>query len=327
MKTITFTALLMTLPLFAQAQLDSQWEQPILDLVRTELQVGPESVLPDIVTETYTREGDRDRWMITLSDIHLGEFRLLLDGPRDFRSGARKHSVLLITAGFFAGTKPVDLLPQTGDQIIAAFEYTPNPEFLIFQPDQLLRTLKAVPGRLYLSVKWLRDQNWFEPNQFHLFAVSLGALYMPVAERLMQKDGMYAASTIYAFGGGGVKGSLREMFRQWMNYADAENLAEILALSTLPYDPAIYLSKLVGPKLIIHATEDEVFPRDSQKILNDKLTEAKMICDVIGNHIDIGRTNEINLTLALLEPWVKSINQGLGFPLIDSADTACAASM
>lgn len=326
MKKIILAALFVASP-FAQAQINEQWEPSFLEAVRAEVQVGPESALPAVISETFSRVGARDRWMITFEDAHLGQFRMLIEGPQDFRGSDQKHSVLLITAGYFAGTKPIDLLPQTGNQIVAAFEYTPTPELLILQPNELLKVLKFVPGRMYLSAKWLRQQAWVDVNQFHLFAVSLGALYMPVTERLMQADGMFTASSIYAFGGGSVKGTLREMFRQRLGHRESELMAEALTAAVMPYDPSIYLSKLVGPKLVIHANNDEVFPRDSQKILSEKLVGPKMICVINGSHIDIGRTKEIELTLGIVEPWVYSINQGQGFPTIEAADTQCATSM
>lgn len=315
------------------AQLPSQLPPPqtfepmMLELIRREFALSKDGAYARVIREDSIRENGRDVVRIVLEDDKVGRFRLLINGPAGFRFIDRAMPTLFVTTGFFAGTKPVDMLAPSGEQILVGFEYAENPEQLLFQPQLLADSLKKVPARMYQAVRWLERQPWLQRPRLHLLAVSLGALYMPVTARLLQQDGLAFASQIYAFAGGSVRTPVYNMARQRLGETEANAVADAVSAITFPYNPATYLPQLAGFKLVIHATRDEVFPAQAQRELDQALAGPKLVCRIEGNHIDLHRAREIELTLGILREWIQSMQRGSGFPQISQPDTSCAMSL
>lgn len=302
-------------------------EPMMLDLIRKEFALSKDAPIARVISEESTRQNGRDVVRIVLEDDKVGRFRLLINAPVGFRLIDMVMPTMFVSTGFFAGTKPVDMLAPTGEQILVGFEYSENPEQLILQPQLLADTLKKVPARMYQALRWLDRQPWQQKGRLHLLSVSLGALYMPVTTRLLQQDGYAIASHIYAFGGGDVRTAIYNIARERLGHNEAGALAGLVGAFTFPYNPATYLPQISGYKLVIHANKDEVFSRDSQRELDQALIGPKLTCRIEGSHIDLHREREVTLTLGILRAWVGAVHRGAGFPQISQPDTSCVTSL
>lgn len=309
----------------AQAAFEPRYEPILLDMLRGQFGLQKDSTSPAVVESNVTtpEHSERQRLSVTLEDGKLGRFRLLIDGPSGFATGSKKYPILFVSAGFFSGTAPIKLFKDTGDFILAAFEYSPDPEKLIRTPDALARTVAQVPGRLYLSVKWLTQQGWYDTGHLHILGVSLGSLYLPVAVRLLQTDGFEIASYNTAFGGGDVRGPLTSVLRESLGERETRLVADLITNVTAPFDPSIYLPNILGMKLVIHGSEDQTFRADSRERLDRALKGPKMTCVIQGGHIDVDKPTEIGLTMAILRPWLQALEMGRGLPRIDEPGINC----
>ncbi|MBX3039245.1 MAG: alpha/beta hydrolase [Bdellovibrionaceae bacterium] len=276
------------------------------NLMRSSWNLSPEREVPAPRREV-TRDGGRETHTLSFSDRELGHFRLMIDGPRGFTVYERALPIVFVTAGFFAGTQPIGLLknvPNAKQLIIVAFEYSPNPEAALQKPEELARTLLQVPGRLYLSFKWLEKQGWFNQGRLHVLGISLGSLYLPSALSLLQEDGFGYASLIIAFGGARMKEPLFQVLRENLGERETNEALKVLLPITAPYDPRLYLPTLEGRKLVIHGSKDMTFQSRTQRALDETLPGPKLTCTIEGGHIDMDKTHEVELTLGLLDQWI-----------------------
>lgn len=275
-------------------------------LMRGFWDLSPERKIEELRHE-ITRSGSRETHTLWFSDRRLGPFRMVIDGPRGFMVHDRAFPVIFVTAGFFAGTQPIGLLrnsPKSNQLIIAAFEYSQDPEASYRKPEELARTLVQVPGRLYLSLKWLETQSWFSTERLHVLGISLGSLYLPSALSLLREDGFTYKSLIIAFGGARTEEPLRQVLREHLGEKETNEAVRLLSPVTAPYDPRLYLPSLQGRKLVIHGSRDMTFQSKTQRALDQSLKGPKLTCTIDGGHIDMHKTQEIELTLGLLEQWI-----------------------
>lgn len=304
----------------AHARLDASLEPLLLAGLSQSYNLGrPE--MPKVVAVQKKTTGNRERWVVKLSDEIGAPFRLVIDGPRDF--GLRPNPVLFVSAGFFAGTQPIDLMQDDSNFVIAAFEYSSEPEALLTQPERLANVLKQVPARLFFSVRWLQKQSWVQHDQVHILGISLGSLYMPVALRLLQSYKIPFASFISGFGGAEVRLPFFHVLQDYFDDEKAGLAAELVETITAPFDPAIYLPRLTGPKLILHASRDELFTPDVSARLDETLTGPRLTCILNAKHIDMDRPQEIRMTFGILRSWLLSMTAGRGYPSIQMPGVRC----
>lgn len=304
----------------ALARLDSSLEPLMLAGLSQSYNLGRPD-LPKLVGLKKKTFGNRDRLIVKLSDDSGRPFRLVIDGPQDFTSSP--HPVLFVSAGFFAGTQPVDLMKDDSDFVIAAFEYSDHPHDLMSQPEELVNILKQVPARLFFSVRWLQQQNWVAHDQVHILGLSLGSLYLPVALRLLQSYKIPFASFINGFGGAEVRTPFFHVLQGYLDDEKAGIAADLVETLTAPFDPAIYLPRLKGPKLVLHATRDELFTPEVSEQLDETITGPKLTCFLNARHIDMDRPTEIRMTFGILRAWLLSMTAGRGFPHIQMSGVRC----
>lgn len=257
--------------------------------------------------ESRLLKSGREQLLVSFDDPSLGSFRLLVEGPRRFTRIDRAFPTVFVSAGFFDGTKPIELVrssPRSKDLIIVAFEYAPNPEEAYKNPEALARTLLQIPGRLYLSLRWVESQHWFVPSQLHILGVSLGSLYLPSALLLLQEDGFKIPSLIIAFGGARTKEPLFQILRQHLGEQETRDVVRVLEPALSPYDPQLYLPSLQGRKLVIHGDRDNIFGAKTKMALDQSLQAPKVTCIVEGGHIGMKTPHEIKLTVGLLDQWI-----------------------
>lgn len=304
MKRIFFALLILWAPL-AQASIPSSATPFIKALMRETWDLRADRPLPRPHVEVIRTE-NRELHRVTFKDSKLGSFNLVIEGPRGFQYTEKLRPIVFITAGFFAGSKPLTLLREAGDIVAVAFEYTAQPEQALLAPESLANTLLQIPGRLYVSLRWLEKQSWFVPSQFHVVGVSLGTLYLPSALSLLQEDGFSARSYVFAFGGAETNDPLRNILRMNFGERETNETMKILGPLVSPLDPRLYLPTLRGRKLVIHADRDAVFRSQNQKLLNQSLSTPKVTCVIEGGHIDMDKPEEIDLTLGILETWIQN---------------------
>lgn len=302
-------------------------EGEMLKLLRQEYGLTASAGFARVSDEQIQRADGRENLQVTLEADKVGRFRLLISGPHGFRFIDRAMPMVFVTTGFFAGTKPISLFTSPGAQVLIGFEYAEDPERLLARPQLLAEELKLAPARMYHALRWLEQQNWFQKNHLHVLAVSLGALFMPATTRLLEEDGMIFASHIYAFGGGSIRTPFENMVRRHLGQQETRAVATLVEAITWPLNPAIYLPGIRGPKMVIHADRDEVFPRTTQDELDDVLKGPKMTCRIRGIHVDLHRQHEVQLTLRLISAWVDSIHGQGRFPEIAESDAACVSSL
>lgn len=305
----------------AHAGFDPRFEPFLLDAFSQGMHLRDES-LPRLESVRSVVDGNRESLWVTLNDADGDAFRIRIVGPKGFRDDHKARPFLFISAGFFSGTEPVELMKENGDVLVAAFEYTPDTDAIFRVPERLARLIKSIPARQYFAVSWLQSQAWVRHDQFHILGVSLGGLFLPVTLRLLETNHVPFASFIDAFSGAEVRAPFNNILAEHVGIKGVEGLTDVIATITTPYDPSVYLPAIHGPKLVIHGSNDEVFTPDISGRLDATVTGPKMTCVVKGRHIDMDRAREVELTAGVLKAWVGAMVSG-NFPQVKQPDTTC----
>ncbi|MBX3033100.1 MAG: hypothetical protein KF865_04180 [Bdellovibrionaceae bacterium] len=312
----------------ATSLLEQNAESAVLKRLREELKIDDATRALRIEKLEVKALGEK-RELVTASFEAgpAGRFRLLLQGPKDFLKSTAPRAVLFISAGFYSGTRHLELLSGDDDQILIGFEYSDDTKGLIERPEQFARTVVQVPARLMLSLRWAQRQPWADPSRFHIMGISLGTLYLPVTLRMLQAEGFDFTSYISAFGGVGIRHPLYEVLRLSFGANESRLLTELISAVTTPYEPMWYLPQLTGRKLIIHGGRDAVFRDSSRKDLDRLASGPKMTCTLIGGvHIDLWKEKEVNATVKILRAWLKSETGPFSFPQIEDKGVDCVTS-
>lgn len=261
---------------------------------------------PVRVSQNVVRSGNFDQVEVVLGHDHLGPIHLFLSGPHGFlQRQDRGLRGLFITAGFFTGRASIALMGEPAGTVLVGFEYPYQMTDFKKDPGAVLKFLRKTPGQIAISLKWLSQQSWVNPQQTAAMGVSLGGLFLPSAIHLAEKIGAGTSKTILAFSGAKIGPVLENLLKAQFPPEALHELIHFATNLTAPLDPEKHLPYLTGAFLTIRADHDQVFPVESSQRLEDLLPQPKLNKMVHGGHIDVDQPEVIQQTQAIVGAWLK----------------------
>ncbi len=218
--------------------------------------------------------------------------------------------VQIVAGGLESGRNNVQRLPSPlGNNAVIAFEYP--------QRDAILDKTRGIPGRilsirdgalatprqLAAIVRWSGEQPWADPARVSLLGYSLGALFVPATQEIVQANGMEAGATILAFGGADVAAIVPQALKfrtpilRWM--------VGVLAGAVLhPIEPRYFLPLMKTQTLLVNAEADELIPPASTRLLTELTPAPKWVVTMPGDHINPRDQVVLARVVGLSQAWL-----------------------
>jgi len=223
---------------------------------------------------------------------------------------AGKLPVLIVISGFRSGYHNLERIPEPGPNAIISYDY-PYDSKEWKEASFLGRALIArhvayrIPDEIAGLMAWVGRQPWADETRISLAGISLGAVALPVIRRRASATGQIDGPSVIAYGGVDIQAIAAanlEISPVWLR----EIAAWMVWLILKPLEPALHLSKISGPILVINGKDDERLPANSVTRLQALLPEPKTIINVDGAHIDGKRPEIIKNTVRLARAWLVS---------------------
>jgi len=274
-------------------------------LAMKDLKINEDSV-PQIGFQEITSTGTSDRVILTLAYPELPEIKIFLSGPKGFlQKTDRSLPTLFLIAGFFTGAYNSLLLGEVPNMVVVSFDYPYQPDKIAQDPAKLLQSFRVTPGLIALSLKWLSQQPWVNPEQTIATGVSLGGLFLPAGLKMAQRMNAAPARTIFAFTGANIKMILGNLLAGSLpEPAIAGILTVVPSINTLN-EPKLHLPYLQGSFLVIHAAEDQIIPPGTTQELFSLLPETKTEVLLPGPHLDYDHNVQIQQIKEAIFSWLK----------------------
>lgn len=304
--------LIVTTSLLALASFASADQDPYLelksDLAITAIKQGSGLLrhsTVQIARSVLTSDGDFDYVETTLQHPQAGPIRLLLRGPHGFSTRTdHAYRALFLASGFFSGKEAVRLIGSDPNTVGIGFEYPVRIDDLQRDPSLALTFVQKTPWQIAASLQWLREAGWLKANHLIAVGISLGGVVMPVSLHLAQSLGTQVDAAVFGFTGAHLAPVAAQQLKDKLAPDNLEQTLRLLNNLTSLHDPKLHLPFLEGKFLVIRATDDDVFPRESSLALEELLPDPKTILTVPGTHINIDKPEMISATQDILYHWL-----------------------
>ena len=242
---------------------------------------------------------------VTLDHPEAGQIKLLMKGPSGFiNQTSRSLNCIFLVSGFFTGREAVKLMGDTGETVIVGLEYPYKLKDFVTKPENILQFVRQTPGQIALSLKYLSEQRWMDPQGLISMGVSLGGLFLPSGLHIAQMMGVEVPRSIFAFTGAHLTPIIEQSLEGQVPSEVAQYIAYTFANLTTLHDPKLHLPRLDGSFLVIRADEDKTIPLASSQMLEDLLPEDKKVAVVHGPHINTDQTEVIRQTQEAIGRWL-----------------------
>ncbi len=227
---------------------------------------------------------------LTLHGKALGDIVITLSLPQPLPPG--KLPVVLILGGLETSAQSFRHLKDPGANAVASYAW-PVPSRLasagaaIRQAPEFYRRVMAVPGQVASALDWLKTQPWADGERVSLLGFSLGALAVPAALDLAQRDGVHVGWTIIAYGGAPL-GAVLAANPSLKSRGLGKPLGPLVDLVFHPLEPTVHLSRVSGKFLVLQAQDDLFIPGAARDRLRDAVPEPKTVITFAGNHMGVG---------------------------------------
>lgn len=216
--------------------------------------------------------------------------------------------VLLILGGHRTGSDAVELFGNVGHRAVVALDYPYNGPERVKGLGPILKTiplarqafLDTVPA-VSLTVDWLLEQSWVDPDQLVIVGASLG---VPFAATAAARDDRIRGAVLVH----GAADNRLWLQRQVERRIDAEVLHWPLGtlLYWLAYGPVLNTPERAAgisprPVLIVGARDDERTPAGQTELLYDAAREPKSLRWTGGRHIQPGRNEVVEELLRIAD--------------------------
>ena len=279
-----------------------------LDLTAPRL-TSPEHI-PFEVSRASVQEGSRTLVHLTLR----GADGDLIDAAVSLPvAEAGPSPVVIVIGGFASAPETLRRVGGDGSNAIVAYGW-PEREWL--QDDQapvLERILAAhramhrVPVQIAALAQWAVAQPWADYQRVALVGVSLGAVVLPAAERLLDASGLAKGPTVLAYGGVGLSAmaerNLRRLPEVWRR-----PVAALIGLALRRIEPGDHLDAIPGPLLIVRPTTDKYVPHSAIDALIRRAPEPKTVIMLDGDHIHPKRPETLTALLQIVRAWLLDLN-------------------
>lgn len=298
-------------PLFSSARIDiaslnldqSEQSQLALEVLKNNLRINRPADLQAEVLVSADEKTETRRFFL----IHpqAGSIQFLVQGPKGFTENKTKYSVTFLSAGFMTGDRAAQMLSSDG--LLVAFSYPASADGIQKDPSLILKTLRIVPAQIALALDFIRNLNYVDANKFTVVGVSLGGLFMPVSLRLAQTIGFYPTrGTVLAYTGADLAAITRFNLQKYLPATTTDAVAQLIDALSSTHKPELHIPYLKGPILMIDASKDEIFPKESIDKLWSLIPEPKTRVTVDGPHINEDRIDMIAQTRSIIQKWVLS---------------------
>jgi hypothetical protein len=245
---------------------------------------------------------------VILSDERLGHIGFTVSLPEPVPE--RRLPLVIVLGGAGTGENNIRFVESVGDNVVVGYDWplpTPLPKGLrlAWKLPSLRGHVLSVPGQIAAMLDWLAMQPWSDPERISMLGFSLGALAVPAAERVSDREGVHVQWTVLAYGGVGfgtlVAGDqrIRPSWLRPLLGAGAE-----LFLS--PLEPAAHLPRLAGRFLILGAAHDTIVDPQAAAKLEELAPRPKTIIHTNGDHIGTGvnRRELLVKAMAATRQWL-----------------------
>lgn len=259
-----------------------------------------------VVSEKLSTEGEFDYLETTLEQPQLGRIRLLLRGPNGF-SSRNDHGLraLFLASGFFSGKEAVRLIGSDPNTVGIGFEYPVRLEDLSRDPGSALAFVQKTPLQIAAALQWIARAPWLKQDHLVAMGVSLGGIFLPVSLHLAQSLGTRVGGAIFGYTGAHLAPVAGKMLRGKVSSDVLEKSLALINNLTALHDPKLHLPFLDGRFLVIRASDDDVFPLESERLLEELLPQPKTILTIAGPHINVDKTDMIARTQTAIYQWLE----------------------
>lgn len=253
-------------------------------------------VVRDSSYEARTAAGERRLYRdLTLATAAAGTVRITTSRPASDPPGALPLG--LIVGGLRTGREALAFVPRHGDNVLAAYEYPGGGDRRLegaglAEVPAIREAILRVPAQLVAAARHLRADPSVDPDRASLLGYSLGALFVPAAQRLASERREPFGAVVLAYGGAGLAGLLEanlDLSPAPVRWAVARAAATVVR----PLEPALHLPHLPGDVLILHGSGDRRIPRASIRRLIRLAPDAAEVVRLEGGHMGPGR-EEVN---------------------------------
>jgi dienelactone hydrolase len=213
---------------------------------------------------------------------------------------ARTLPVLVVLGGHRTGRDAVDLFADAGDKAVVAIDYPYDGPEKIHGIRETVRTVplarKALidtPPAVSLSIDWILEQEWADPQQVVIVGASLGVPFAAISAAL---DRRISGAILVHGAADNLSWLEAQLARRISNKVLHRPLATVI--HWLAYGPTFNTATNVAkisprPVVIIGAREDERTPAGQTEALYAAAGQPKLLRWTAGQHIEPGRGDVI----------------------------------
>lgn len=254
--------------------------------------LGEVEVVRDSSYEGHSGAGERRLYRdLALATAEAGTVRITTSRPEP-PPGARLPAALVL-GGLRTGREALSFIPRHGDNLLVAYEY-PHDGQDVGPSDvpALRRAILRVPAQVRAVRRYLLEQGSVDGGRASLLGYSLGALFVPAAQRLAAEHGTPFRAVVIGYGGADLARLVEANLR--FEPAFARSAAGWLVGTALrPVEPAVHLPHLPGDFLILRGSADPRIPEASVRRLIRLTPEPKEVIRLEGAHMGPGQ-DEVN---------------------------------
>lgn len=260
-------------------------------------ELGEVRVVRDSSYRAVTASGEARRYDdLSLVTARAGTVRITTSRPAS--PWSEELPLALVIGGLRTGRAALDFVPRHGGNVLAAYEYPGGGDERfgdagLSDVPEIRRAVLRVPAQVRAAADFLRRERGVDPGRISLLGYSLGALFVPAAQRLASEHGMPFRAVVVAYGGA----DLARLLRANLDLEPAllrRAAARAVATAIRPLEPGLHLPHLEGDVLILHGTGDVRIPEASVDMLIRLTPEPKEVVRLEGAHMGPGqdRVNE-----------------------------------
>ena len=269
------------------------------------LKLSP-STTAQVEMQGITSDQGMDLVRLRLSSDEIPGAQIVMRGPTGFlQRSDYSYQVLFVTSGFLTGASSVMLLGEIPNTVVIGYEYPFTGEAMVSDPGKLLQTFRLTAGQIALSLKWVTEQSWANPNRTIAMGVSLGGIFLPMSLHIAQEMNVSVSHVIFGYTGSDIESILVNNLKGQVPEDFLNALISATPVVNVINDPKLHLPYLKGRFFVIQSEQDQVIPRVSTEQLYSLLPNPKVKIMLQGPHID---TTQGDLILQTKEAILKWLN-------------------
>jgi hypothetical protein len=247
----------------------------------------------------------------------VGDSKFLLHVPQGLINSGKKLPVLFLMSGFQTSDGLIQkMASDVSNNILVVFKYPfddkQNWTEWVYSDQKTAERLAFVSLQAFKVLKWLTsdqlEKNYgvsADTEKINTIAISLGVFFLPSAVLLAQEGGVKISSVTYAFCGARLDFVVETQIKESKVGFLASLISPALKLLVSPFEPLNFVSKIESKVLILNATEDQIFKKESQMALSSAVPiQNRTVIEIPGNHIGLKQDERIKQSFGLIYAWL-----------------------